>query len=98
MITFGFTLQLDRASVDEVWFDQFTETVFPHAPDCTPFCRDGVAYLGFDREAKSLREAVLSAVEIVRRADRSVTVVGVALDDGQSLDALLGPAGVPAGK
>jgi hypothetical protein len=89
MTTYGFTLQLDGMPADDAWFDQFCEAVFPHAPDSTPHRCNGINYLGFDREAPSLREAVLSAVASVHRADSSVTVVGVVLDDGQPLEDLL---------
>lgn len=90
MTTYGFTLQLDVAPADNDWFDRFSEAIFPHASDCTPHRRAGVTYVGFDRDAPDLRTAVLSGIESVHRADPSMTVVGVALDDGQPLDMLLG--------
>jgi len=39
--------------------------------------RDGVVYLEFERQAKSLREAVLRAIEEVEGADVGVRVVRV---------------------
>ena len=43
--------------------------------------RDGVLFLDFDREAESLREAVLSAIEDVERAGIDAEVVRVEPDD-----------------
>jgi DNA-binding CsgD family transcriptional regulator len=43
--------------------------------------RNGVAYLAFDREAKTLASAVLSAVRDVERADHRVRVSHVEPDD-----------------
>ena len=43
--------------------------------------RDGVPYLDFDREAKSLREAILSAINNVERADLSSRVIRVEPDE-----------------
>jgi hypothetical protein len=45
--------------------------------DATPVVRGGVRYLSFDREAPTLREAVLSAVADVRKADGGITVIGI---------------------
>lgn len=92
MTTFGFTLQLEGPGAVRERFSALSEALFPYAPDCTPAFRSGTTYIGFDRDARSLREAVASAIESVHRADPSVTVVGVILDDGQPIDDLVGTA------
>lgn len=101
MTTYGFTLQLGGVSQDK--YEAFSEAMYGEANDCTASFRGGVAYAGFDRQARSLLEAVSSAVASVHRADPSVTVVGIELDDGQLLDDLLNvaaaePAAAAAGK
>jgi hypothetical protein len=48
--------------------------------DGTPFSRDGVAYVGFSREADSLEESVRSAVASIRKAGFSVARVEPADD------------------
>jgi hypothetical protein len=101
MTTYGFTLQL--AGVTYETFEGFSEALYGEANDCTASFRSGVAYAGFDRDALGLVEAVSSAVASVRRADPSVTVVGIELDDGRQLDDLLGltvpePAAAAGGK
>ncbi len=90
MITYGFTLQLE--GIDHDGFESFTEAIYGLANDCTASFCEGIAYAGFDRDASTLREAVASAVESVHRADPTVTIVGVVLDDGQPIDDLLGIA------
>jgi hypothetical protein len=87
MKTYGFTLQLE--GIDEDGFEAFSEAIYGLANDCTASFIQGTAYAGFDRDARSLREAVASAIESVHRADPSVTVVGVILDDGQPIDDLI---------
>ncbi len=94
MKTFGFTLQLDRTPAPAGWWDGFVQPVFPFAPDPSPLRRDGTAYLGFDRDAASLSEAVASAIRSVHQADAAVSVCGVTLDDGQPIDSAI--AGVDA--
>ena len=47
--------------------------------------RNGVAYLEFEREAISLREAILSAIEEVERAKPSVRVVRVESKDANTI-------------
>ena len=101
MTTYGFTLQLAGVAYDG--FEEFSEAIYGEANDCTASFRSGVAYAGFDRDAHSLIEAVSSAVASVGRADPKVTVVGIELDDGRSLNDLLGaivtePAGAAGGK
>ncbi len=86
MKTFGFTLHVEGVPKSDDGFDRFCNSLFEFAPDSTP----GVSRIGFDRDAGSLREAIASAIESVHRTDPSVTVVGVVLDDGQPIDALLG--------
>lgn len=97
MTTYGFTLHVEGVPDSDDGFEAFCNALFEYAPDSTP----GVTKIGFDRRASSLREAVVSAVANVRRADPAVTVTGVVLDDGRMFDALLGapePAGAAGGK
>ena len=94
MTNYGFTLHVDGIPESDDGFLAFANALFEHAPDCTP----GGLTVGFDRDAENLRDAVVSAVESVRRADPSVTVVGAVLDDGRRIDSLLPPAATAAGQ
>ncbi len=47
--------------------------------------RNGVAYLEFEREAISLREAILSAIDEVKGANPSVRVVRVESEDANTI-------------
>ena len=93
MTTFGFTLLIEGIPRSDDGFVAFANAVYEVAPDSTV----SIDRVGFDREANSLREGVASAIESVHKADPSVTVVGVELDDGRSLDELLGPVTTAAG-
>lgn len=48
--------------------------------DGTPACRDGMAWIHFDREAPSLEEAIRSAVTQVRAAGFTVCKVELDVD------------------
>ena len=83
MNTHGFTLLVKGVPKDPEGFEAFCNALYPFAPDSTP----GTAVVGFDREAPSLREAILSAIESVHRADAGVRVVGVEIDEeGRAID------------
>ncbi len=86
MTTYGFTLHVEGMPESDQGLMDFANALFEHAPDSTP----GAMTIGFDRESNSLREAIRSAIESVRRADPSVSVVGIVLDDGQLIDELVG--------
>ena len=86
MATYGFTLLIDGVSRNDEGIDAFANAVYDIAADSTV----SVTRVGFDREAPTLRHAVLSAVKDIRRAAPSVTITGIELDDGRMLDELLG--------
>ncbi len=83
----GFTLVIEGIPASDDGFLAFANAVYGVAPDSTV----SMGRVGFDHGAAGLREAVISAEASVRKADPSVTVVGVILDDGGSLDTLLTP-------
>lgn len=85
MTTYGFMLHVEGVPRDADGFEAFCNALYPHAPDSTP----GTATIGFDRDAQSLREAIASAIESVHRADPSITVTGIVMDDGAAIDRLL---------
>jgi hypothetical protein len=83
MKSHGFTLLVKGVPKDPDGFESFCNALYPHAPDSTP----GTAVIGFVREAPTLRDAILSSIESVHRADASVRVVGIEIDeDGQTID------------
>lgn len=99
MKTYGFWLLVEGVPSSEEGLEAFANAIYEVAPDSTV----SVTRVGFDRDAKSLRETVTSAVGNVRTAAPSVTITGIELDDGRMLDDLLGlglsePAGAAGGK
>ena len=94
MMNYGFNLMVEGVPASDDGFVAFAEAVYEFAPDSTV----SIDRVGFDRDANSLREAVVSAIESVRRAAPGVTVIGVVLDDGRTLASLLGADPVPAGQ
>ena len=73
MKTYEFDVYLERIS--EVADDQADALFARGCDDGTPACRDGMAWIHFDREAPSLEEAILSAVAQVRSAGFIVSKV-----------------------
>ena len=67
MKTYEFDVVLQNVS--EVTDDQADALFAAGCDDGTPTCRDGVAWIHFDREAPSLEEAIRSAVVQVQAAD-----------------------------
>lgn len=86
MTNYGFTLIVEGIPDSEEGFLSFADAVYGIAPDCTV----SMGRIAFDRDADSLIEAIRSAVKSIHRADPSVIVTGVVLDEGQAIDALLG--------
>jgi hypothetical protein len=64
--------------VSEITDDQADALFAQGGEDGTPACRDGMAWIHFDREAPSLEEAIHSALTQVRSA--GFTVAKVELD------------------
>lgn len=73
MKTYEFDVFLE--GVSEVTDDQAGALFARGCDDGTPACRDGTAWIHFDREASSLEEAILSAVAQVRSAGFAVPKV-----------------------
>ncbi len=92
MTTFGFTLIVEGIPTSDDGFIRFSNSVYEAAPDSTV----SIDRVGFDREAKSLRKAVASAVVNLHHADPAVSVCGIILDDGQPIDQLFAPVAAVA--
>ena len=79
MKTYTFTLVLSgftelREDVEDCLFESGCD-------DALLSFRDGVPYIDFDREAKSIREAILSAINNVEGADIGARVIRVEPDE-----------------
>lgn len=70
-----FDFQLVLADVSEMTEDVSNALYKAGCDDGTPFSSDGVAAVGFTREAKSLEEAIRSAIADVRKAGFAVARV-----------------------
>jgi hypothetical protein len=88
MNIYSFSLIVEGVPETDEGFSAFTEALFPHAPDSTPSAGE----ISFDREATSLREAIASAIESVHQADPSIAIVGIVMEDGQPIDAVVAVA------
>ena len=87
----NFTLIVEGRDVQE---DEVIDALFESGcDDGTAGNSDGVQFLVFDREANSLGEALLSAVEDIERV-QGLTVVRVA-DGGYGPDATIGRTNRP---
>ena len=83
MKTYEFDVVLK--GIPEVTDDQ-ADSLFVHGcDDGTPACRDGLAWVHFDREAPSLEEAIHSAVSQVRAAGFAVPKVELEAQSAASL-------------
>jgi len=71
MKTYEFDVVLK--GVSEVTDDQADSLFEAGCDDGTPACRDGVAWIHFDREAVSLEEAIRSAVTQVQSTGLTVS-------------------------
>jgi hypothetical protein len=71
--------------VSEVTVDQADALYAQGCADGTPACRNGAAWVHFDREAPSLEEAIYSAVAQVRSAGFAVSKVELDVDAAVSL-------------
>ncbi len=84
MKTYWFTLRLDGPAADT---DDFSEALYDDGHDCVLTTSNRVVKAAFSRDADTLRDAVLSAISSVHRADSSVRVVGLEIDEeGQAID------------
>jgi len=70
-----FEFQIILADVDEMTEQISNELYEAGCRDGTPFSSEGVAAVGFARDARSLDDAVRSAIADVERAGYSVTRV-----------------------
>lgn len=84
MSTHWFTLRLEGPSAMS---ETFSEALYEDGHDCVWGASEGMVTVAYRREAPSLREAILSAIASVHRADRSVRIVGLDLDEGTIDDA-----------
>jgi hypothetical protein len=79
MPTYGFTLIL--AGLDEI-SDDLAEALFEAGcDDGSPWSSEGVAAVGFDREAESFEQAVRSAIADVQKAGCHVAWVKIEPED-----------------
>ena len=83
MKTYEFDVVLN--GTPEVTDDQ-ADALFAHGcEDGTPACRDGLAWVHFDREAPSLEAAIHSAVSQVRSAGLEVSKVELDVNSAAGL-------------
>lgn len=83
MTTHWFTLRLEGAAADT---DGFSEALYDNGHDCVLASTDGAVRAAFHCDAATLREAILSAIDSVHRADPAVRVVGLELEEGRTID------------
>lgn len=83
MTTHWFTLRLDGPNADS---DEFAEALYSDGRDCILATTDGVVRAAFHRDAVTLREAILSAISSIHKADLSVRVVALETEGGHTID------------
>lgn len=83
MNTHWFTLRLSGQAAED---EAFADALYSDSRDVVIGCTNGVVSASFHREATSLREAILSGIESVHKADPSVRVIALELDEGGTID------------
>lgn len=85
MKTYEFTIIL--AGVDVMTEDMASELYEAGCSDGSPFSGEGIAAIGFDREAATLEDAIKSAVADVEKAGLAVARVEIGSDELATLRA-----------
>ena len=76
MTTFDFKLVLSQAKVDEAQ----ANALYAHCKDGTLISAAGVTYMDFDRQARSLDEAIKSAIADINAAGFRVIRIEIEAD------------------